>query len=401
MEGLPKMLVLSDEGPHLSSAGGIQLYRLLETYPANDLAVIARSDHSNSQKLHCQYRALRTPLRRLEQSRFHRWKRSLRAFGCVPPVRLGRIDRLLGRFDPELVLCVMQHAAYYDTAWRFARSRQLPLIVIVHDVNEQFEPVLPFASAANQRRDGEFYRFASRRLCISPEMERFCAELYGARGDVQYPIRGRDLEARFVREAAVLKRPPQLTIGFVGNLNYGYGQELVRILPAFRASGTRLVIYSHPPGGSCAALLAERDVVDFRGFVPAPKAWSAVKSDCDAVILPYPNPAGVMEKLYRYHFPSKLPEYLSLGMPVIVTGPAYATGVAWALRSPGSSAVWTDPGHAAFVRELTELRENAEMRTKLAANGAKAGAAAFDPSRIQSEFYRHLKEAATPVAGHA
>ncbi len=390
----PRVLLLSDEGPQTSSAGGIQLFRLLQAYPPASLLAVSRSDPGESQRLACRYRALSTPWRRFEQSRFNRWKRSLRAFGCVPPVPLGRVTRLLDGFDPELVVCVMQHACYYDAAWRFARLRCLPLVVIVHDVNEQFEPVLPFAVGAMRRLDGAFYRYASRRLCISPEMEGFCRELYGAPGDVLYPIRGGDLSPRPVGEARILKRALHLTVGFVGNLNYGYGDELLRLLPEFRASGTRLVLFSNPPGASCAALLSARDIVDFRGFAPAAEAWSAVKAECDAVILPYPNPAGKLERLYRFHFPSKLPEYLALGMPVIVTGPQYATGVAWALRNPGSSMVWTGTEPGEFGRQLVKLRDDAERRLLLAEGGLKAGAVAFDPVLIEADFHRHLREAA-------
>ena len=396
-----RLLVFSDEGPHTSSAGGLQLHRLLQDYPPSSLFVVSRSEPGDSQRLACEYRSLRTPWRRFEQSRFHRWKRSLRAFGLVPPVTVAQVDKLLGEFAPELVLCVMQHACYYDSAWRYARVRRLPLVVIVHDVNEQFEAVLPFAAKAMRRRDGAFYRFASKRLCVSPEMEGLCRERYGVPGDVLYPIRGGDLLPRPVVEAGALKRPPGLTVGFVGNLNYGYGDELLRLLPAFRASGSRLVVFGNPPGASCIDLLVARDVVDYRGFVPtAEEAWTAVKSECDAVILPYPNPGGKLEPLYRFHFPSKLPEYLALGMPVIVTGPTYATGVAWALRNSGSSMVNTVVDSAGLVRQLVELRESPEMRLLLAEGGLRAGAAAFDLGRTKTAFHRHLREAVQGGEGH-
>ena len=395
----PRLLVLSDEGPQTCSAGGIQLYRLLHHYSSSSLFVVSRSEPPRAQRLACEYRTLRTPWHRFEQSRLHRWKRSLRAFGLVPPVFAGQVDRLLGGFSPELVLCVMQHACYYETAWRFARARRLPLVVVVHDVNEQFEPVLPLAAHAVRRRDGAFYRFASRRLCVSPEMERLCRERYGVPGDVLYPIRGGDLLPRPVAEAGALKRPPGLTLGFVGNLNYGYGDELLRLCSSLRSSGTRLVIFSSPPGASCSALLEARDIVDFRGFAPAEQAWAAVKSECDAVILPYPNPAGRMEALYRFHFPSKLPEYLALGIPVIVTGPDYATGVSWALNNPGSAVAWTGVDPLGLARLLIDLRDNSELRLRLADGALSAGASAFDPACIEAEFRRHLIEAASRVPG--
>src|ERR1700730_14653900 len=166
MEEFPKLLLLSDEGPQTTSAGGLILFRLLKDYPVDRLQVIARRVPPEGSRLNCRYRALKTPWQRFESSRFHQWKRSLRAFGLVPPVPVRRIEKLLDGFQPDLVLCVMQHAAYYDTAWRFAQARRLPLIVIVHDVNDQFEPVLPIALRARRRRDAAFYNYASARLCV-------------------------------------------------------------------------------------------------------------------------------------------------------------------------------------------------------------------------------------------
>jgi hypothetical protein len=397
---LPRILLLSDEGPHLSSAGGILLFRLLEDYPTERLHVIERHVEPGRTRLACRDGALATPWRRFEGSRFNRWKRSLRAFGLVPPVALDKIDALLDGFKPDIVLCVMQHAAYYDCAHRFAQVRGLPLVVIVHDVNEQFEPVLPFALGAARRRDGAFYRYASRRLCISPEMEELCAKLYGVRGDVLYPNRSERLHPRPFEESRLLKRPGVLSVGFVGNLNYGYGEELLRLLPVFRDASARLVIFSHPPGRSCAALLDAKDCCEFRGFAPTPMdAWRVIQAECDAVILPYPNSPGVHEELYRHHFPSKLPEYLALGMPTIVTGPEYATGVKWGLRNPGCAVTCRPAEPTTLIEVLGRLRMDGEWRMAVAQAGFNAGIRDFDPARIKSQFVGHICAAAHSGAG--
>ena len=289
----------------------------------------------------------------------------------------------------------MARAALYEPAWAYAVSRGLPLVVIVHDVNDEFEPVLPVAQKAIRRRDARFYRYATRRLCVSPEMEAFFAETYGVHGEVLYPNRSEDLHPRPFEEARTLKRATGLTVGFAGNLNFGYGDELLRLLPAFRASASRLIIYSHPPLPSCAGLLDARDIVDFRGFAPSQQAWLETQSHCDAVLLPYPNPAGVMEPLYRHHFPSKLPEYLTLGMPVIVTGPNYATGVKWAQRHAEAVASYSDSDIQGVTRLLETLRDSSETRVTLAEAGFAAGNLDFDPGRIRAQFLEALEASCT------
>jgi len=394
MSDNPRLLLLSDEGPQLRTAGGILLYRLFQKYPPDRMRVIERHVEPGLTRLQCRYESLTTPWRRFEQSRFNRWKRSARAFDLVPKVSLRKIDELLAGFQPEVVLCVMQHACYYDTALDFAKKRGLPLVAIVHDVNEQFEPVLTWALAAARRRDAAFYRYASRRLCISPEMEAFCAELYGAKGDVMYPNRSEELRPRPFSESETLKIAERLSVGFVGNLNYGYGDELLRLLPTFRAAAASLVLFSGPPSGRCAELLQATDCVSFRGFAPPMEAWAAIQAECDAVILPYPESPGHLERLYRHHFPSKLPEYLALGMPVIVTGPEYATGVKWAQRNPNAAAVWISSDLSVFVEILRSLRNFPEQRVALAKSGYEIGMRDFEPNAIRSQFMDQLKMAA-------
>src|SRR5205823_6595850 len=83
---LPRVLLLSDEGPNLNTAGGILLYRLFHGFPVDRLFVVAGRLDPTHQRLACPHRLLETPWQRLERSRFHRLKRSLRALGLVPPV---------------------------------------------------------------------------------------------------------------------------------------------------------------------------------------------------------------------------------------------------------------------------------------------------------------------------
>jgi glycosyltransferase involved in cell wall biosynthesis len=389
--------MISDEGPQTGTAGGILLHRLLAGHPADRLRVIARYVPAIGEPLpQVDYIPLRTPWAALERSRFHRLKRSLRAFGLVPGVPARELDRAVGDFSPDVVLCVMQHASYYDTAWAFARRRNLPLAVIVHDINDDFEPVLPWARSAARRRDGRFYRFARCRLCVSPEMSRYCEELYGARGEVLYPNRSPGLLPRAFGDSDALRTPGTLTIGFAGNLGYGYGTEILRLLPALRSAGARIVLYSRKPAGPYAALAEAGDVCEWRDFVPSAEAWSAIQRDCDAVWLPYPNPAGRMERLFRHHFPSKLPEYLALGMPVIVTGPDFATGARWALNHPSAAAFVRGDDLAELAQLLVRLREQGRLRRSLAEGAWAAGEAEFSPRELVAKFCSQIERASQP-----
>jgi len=393
LKGARRVLILSDEAPQTGTAGGLLLHRLFAGYPADRLRVLTHHVPTMGDPLPgVSYRRMRLPWQRFERSRFNRWKRSMRAFGLVPHVSSRTMDLLLEGFEPELVFSVMQHAVYYDAAHRYAQLKGLPLVAAVHDVNEEFERVFPWAVRATRRRDGAFYRYASRRLCISPEMERLCSERYGAPGSVLYPNRDEGLRARPIDGCAELRHPPALTLGFAGNLNFGYGEGILQMLPALRAEGVRLVLYARPPAGAAEPLLDADDCCEFRGFVPSAEAWDGLKRDCDAVWLPYPDLGGQMESLYRHHFPSKLPEYLALGMPVLVTGPAYATGMRWARRNLGSELC------AGNIADLTglihRLAADPSLRRQLAERSLQSGQRDFDPQKITSEFLDQLAAAA-------
>jgi glycosyltransferase involved in cell wall biosynthesis len=270
----------------------------------------------------------------------------------------------------------------------------LPLVTIIHDDNEGFDRVYSFARGAQRKKDGEFYRFAVRRFCVSPEMEDEFVRRYGERGEVLYPNRSEDLEPRDPEMNASLRTPGRLTLGFVGNPNYGYGEQLVKMLPAIRQAGARLIVWGHAPGGAAAPLATARDVVDLRGFVPSNEAWDAVKRECDAVVFPYLDPPGAMERMYSIHFPSKLPEYLALGMPIVMVGPECATGVRWAIRNPQVLAFLEGKEAPLWAGCLRKLADSPDERSRLAAASLAHSGSYFDPISIRARFVAALVSAA-------
>jgi len=391
---LPRVLIYSNEFPQTGSAGGILLDRLFKNYPSVRVRIVGPKPQPASAALRFRHHKITMPWKQLEYSRFNQAHRTLRSYGLVPLGQPGRIDQLLEGFQPDVVLSVMQHGTWYDSAMRYAKVRGIPLVTIIHDDNEGFDRVYRFARAAQRRRDGGFYRFASRRLCVSPEMEDEFAHRYGVRGEVLYPNRSEDLRPRDPEMNMSLATPGRLTLGFVGNPNYGYGEQLVKMLPAIRTAGARLLVWGHKPGGAAAPLAAATDVVELRGFVPSSRAWKEVKHECDAVVFPYLDPPGAMERMYSIHFPSKLPEYLALGMPILMVGPECATGLKWAKRNPGVVLLPDEPTHEGWVASLERLRGEAPLRAALGAAAWAAGGRDFDPAAIRSRFLRALGETA-------
>ena len=381
---LPRLLVLSQTIPQTVYAGSILLYRLLQGYPLERLLVAGPAPHPSARLLGCRAEGLRLSLGRLERTRLSRLVRSLRAWRLLPGPRLGAADRAVRHFRPEVVVTVMQVQPYYHLAYRYARKHGLPLVLLVHDLAEVFEPVYRWASGRQERRNAEVYRYAARRLCVSPEMGRHLEAKFGVPGEVLYPNRSEDLTPRPAAEALALKQPPHLTLGYAGALGYGYERQMEAMLPAFRETGSRLNLYTfdRPPWAS-------PDVVSFRGYAEAAVTWARVKAECDAVLLPYPWAAG-QQDLYRTHFPSKLTEYLALGMPVLILGPAHATGVKWGLANRSAAVTVSDDDPAAWVAALRRLRDEPALRRSLGEQAVAAGDRDFDPAGIRRQFLAHL-----------
>ena len=394
-----RILVFSSEIPQTSVAGGLLLYRLLTGHRSDRMAVVGWDPRPESQLLDCAYHAPKTPWRRFEYSRFNRLHRTLRTVHMVPLIPVAEVDRLLAGFRAEVVVSVMQFGTWYDSAMRYAKAKRLPLVTVVHDPNEAFEQVYGWARGLRDRADGRFYRFAGRRLCVSPEMEALCFRKFGVRGEVLYPNRDPRLAPRPLEESGSLRTPGRLTLGYAGTLGYGYGEQLVRLLPVLRSTGSRLVIFGKPEG-SARHVLEREKCIELRGFVRDPdEAWTAIKRDCDAVLLPYLNPPDALHRqLYSCHFPSKLPEYLALGMPVIVVGPPDATGVRWGVEHPEAVLTQTDPSHEAMERPLRQLKTDPSLRLRLAKNSVAAGSRDFDPMRIRAQFFKALDEAIGEVS---
>jgi glycosyltransferase involved in cell wall biosynthesis len=400
----PRVLLLSGEIPQTRNAGAIVLYRLLRGYgleargergqpeaagsmsleigegartssyelPSSasrsvKLFVIGPRPHAGAEVLDCPYRELRMPLARFDNTRFSVLKRSLTACRLTPLPSHRKIKGLLGAFRPEVLVCVMIDTPWMLTAERVARKLGIPLVLVVHDINEEFEKVFPWAKKALFERNRDVYRAASRRLCVSPEMAEFLEQRYGVPGEVMYPNRSEELQPRAAELSLALRAAADqgtkglrderdrrhedggqrsdaegrnadsspasvtLTLGYAGSLAYGYGEALVDLIPVLREVGTQILISTPRPPENLKALLEATDVVEWMPHrADINEMWRTMQERADVMVLPYMNPAGSNEQLYRTHFPSKLTEYLALGMPVVVSGPEEAAGLRYA-----------------------------------------------------------------------
>lgn len=378
----PYLYIISQEVPHSRAAGSILLQRLLKKWPSDRLMVYGPTVPVGAEKLNCEYRTINPGPARLQRTRFAPLAPPL-AKVCRPHIKIA------GPAPPgAVVLSVMQSSAYYATAYAFARRNRLPLALIVHDDPEEIEPVRWWTSQVVRGINRRIYRAAEARFCISPQMRDVLQRRYGAGADVLYPNRSRNIIARPIEWNAELRRSDRLVLGYAGTLAYGYSKGLERMLELLRDNDVTLRVYSLQKPE-----FVNHPSVEYAGAANHPdELWPRVQFECDAVVLPYASPTDGHEALYRTHFPSKLPEYLALGMPVIISGPSYATGVQWGLAHQDACITIETGSVEGLAVALRRLAAEGDWRRGLALGAIQSAGGDFAPGRIEASFERRLRE---------
>lgn len=382
---VPRVLVIGPDLPHLGVAGSTLLHRLFQGWPPESLLAVGPSVAANTLKHPCRFLTYQPPLNRFEATRVVRLLRLFRSLRLVADGQIALPD-----FQPDVVVHILSSLAYSETAYSYSLRSGVPLVLILHDDPEDFNGSYSWASHLTRRQIQRIYRQAASRLCVSPEMEHTLRERHGVAGTVMYPNRSETTIPRPPHVSGSLKEPGILTLGFAGGMSYGYGDRLLELVPVFRKASVKVRVYGgNLPTTGCSDILLNQ------GRVSTPEAlWERVKDECDAVLLPYCLPHHGHQNLFRTHFPSKLPEYLALGMPVIITGPSYATGVKWGLCHPESCLVLAEQDGDRLSNALIQLRLDGGLRLRLSTNSVAAGNRDFDPVAIRNSFQRLIGDVA-------
>src|SRR5438045_2679350 len=183
----PRVLVLSRAIPETHFAGSLLLHRLFSHFPTDRLLSVGPAPHPSSELLSARYQRLEPAWSaRLNTTRFAAFKRSLEAWGVLGRIPLRKVERLVGSFHPDVVVTVMETLDYSDVARRYAERHRIPLVLVLHDRVDQFEPVTRAAGRVQLERYGAIYRAAAVRLCISPGLRDWFERRFGLTGLVLY-----------------------------------------------------------------------------------------------------------------------------------------------------------------------------------------------------------------------
>lgn len=95
----------------------------------------------------------------------------------------------------------------------------------------------------------------------------------------------------------------------------------------------------------------------------------------------------------RISFPSKLTDYTAVGLPLLIWGPDYCSGVKWAHQHHPVAEVVTSDSRDELGRALDRLA-SPPYRSMLASRALEVGNAMFSQPRAESVLFAALRRGA-------
>jgi Glycosyltransferase Family 4 len=379
-----RLLYCSFVTPHAGVAGELLVYRHLLGLEGASLMTVVRKEQPVAAELRPAVAISATPPARW----IGRMRRGL-LWPLADWLAARSLEAEFGRhadeFKPDVVCSVLTPDWFSLAAASYASRRKLPLVLFCHDDYAGFVP-------SARRQLASLYRRAAVRLCVSSAMVQEFTTRYGVEGEVLPPIPGA------APEAARQQTDGPAIAGFAGSIGDGYLDAMVALADALAEVGGRLVIASPTRRDLHQSLWRHRAVED-AGSLPhdAVKAALSAAGVNVLVVVQSFDPAG--NRAFRLNFPSKLTEYATYGLPIVILAPADASSAVWANERAGAATVVCKPTvdhlRPAFQGlARAEQRQGAAYRFHLAAQE-------FDPNALHEKFRAALARAIASGHGFA
>jgi hypothetical protein len=366
---LPKLAVVGDCAVRQTVAGSVQLYRLFSSYPKNKLLVV----EGNPRDLDKEHRLPSTQYLEFVHDLWHPGRLHriyMRMKWATLNLLARRLATLLRPFGPDAILSTTD-GLLWIVANKSAEILGVPHHLICHDDWTALNSLPPPLDAAQDDIFGAIYARAASRLCVSQSMANEYERLYGCQGDVLLPTRGLgDFEPRVRLRTRTSDMP--FVAAFSGSLTLDYPQTLSKLAQALALMNGRLDVYTKNDVG----LIGPHANVRAAGFPPIEQLPTLLADSADVLFVAQP-----FSELFRRNaviaFPSKLADYTAIGLPIMMCGPEYSSGVKWARQNPHACEVVTSADIGTLAQTLRQLDDDAAGRQSLAANALDAGEKSF------------------------
>lgn len=391
---LPRLLVVSDVGVERFAGGSLVMYRLFNGYPPGKLMVFTpqTGDAVHERVVGAEYRDLSYGIPRWIWNRFNPFWPVLMAASIrsLAP----KVVKAAQEFRPQAVLSVA-HGFLWFTADRVAAELNIPHHLCLHDdwpaqcTLSQSKWVKPAVRAACRRVSRPLLCRARVRYCISPGMAELYLQQFGVNSIVLYPPRGQDSAAPTVRTHAPPTNP--FVVVYAGLIHKSWAAASLRNLALQLAVvGGRLDLYVPYDDAELMNWGLTAPNVRRVGFFPAHEMAKRVRQEAHALILPAAFDPDEQLDISTL-FPSKLADYTSIGLPILVWGPGYSSACRWAADNPGATELVTEVDPRALLPALRRLADS-QHALRVASTGVAAGIRNFDADTVRDQFWRTLSE---------
>ncbi|MGA3310593.1 MAG: glycosyltransferase [Xanthobacteraceae bacterium] len=366
-----RLLYCSSVSPQAVAAGELLVYRHLRARPSRSVMVVAPDHKPVDEDIEPAVSISVPPAPKFVQ-RLRRHVLWSVADALAGSLVKARFTEQADRFRPQAVCSTLLPDSLLTAAASYAKERRLPLVLFCHD---DYSDAVP---PAGRRHLARIYRQAAVRFCVSSVMEREFFRRYGVRGTLLPPIPG-----HAPRPPQVQRAEDPLVVGFAGSIGVGYMEAMLRLAEALHRVGGRLVIASPTDRNLTPPVWQHPAVQDLGALRPDEvlSRFTAAGVNAVAVIQSF-DPAE--RRAFRLNFPSKLAEYATFGLPVLVVAPDDASASLWLKDRPGVAILVDGLVPAQFAAAVERLRD-ADSRRQLAEN-IHAAAMEFDPATLHQRF---------------
>ena len=386
---VPRLLYIGDVSVADTMAGEALLFRLLQFYPPDRLAIVCGVRPGMPMLPGVTYHHWGPAVPRLLHSRvaaeYILW-RAWRYYEVPWP-----IASIASMFRPDAILTI-SHVSGWLGAWQLALRRRIPFHLIAHDDHAYVGRFPAWSRPWVEARFGEAYRAARSRLCISDTMAEVYERRFGAPGQVIYPTyKGGQLHEVSPR---VSKAVDRLTFAYGGSINGRSDMEqIVAFGKAAAAGGHRLIAYT-PQHAELAALAAAHGAdIDARVPIHSDLLLSRFRDEADCLFLPQ-SMRPQDHWLVATAFPTKWADYATVGLPVLVWAPAHSSSARFVGAHPGSAELVTTTEIGHIDAAIAGLASSPARRRQLAQTLLAAGRESFSPEAAWRTFRMALAQPA-------
>jgi len=388
---LPRLLYLGDVPVESSYHGSALLYRLLQDYPPERLRIVEAGlfgSQPERRLKNIRYDSHFLPLARLQSTRFHRWYTMANLLWAAGRARQFRA--LVADFKPEAILTVA-HGISWITAAAVARKSNTPLHLICHDEWADSFATTNALHGWKRRVFSGIYRAAASRLCVSPFMNEEYQRRYHVAGTVLYPSRAADATSFSAPPDRLAAPNGGFTIAYAGQINSQSGARVLKeVAEASDAVNGRLLVFGKLSSADAKSFDLNQRNIELCGLVKSSDLISRLREKADALLVPMSFAAEDRVNA-ELSFPSKLTDYSTIGVPLLIRGPSYCSAVRWALDNPQVAEIVTSENAQEMNAAIRRLATDAGHRITLGKHALAAGQTYFGHAPNAQIFYRSIR----------